>query len=976
MIRRPIRFRFWPARPWSFGLSLVAALFLARAASAENESSLRTLGAERIEAMSASAKTKLDPGILFAVAQSRESAEDLEVAGRRLAIYGSSPADLVFPVLIQSDLTDAELADLGAKPRTRAGDIVTAMVAEADLDRIGSHPLVHAIEGSYRMATNLDQSLDAIGATTVNVPPTGFAGDGVLFGLLDDGIDITHDDFKDDSGGSRILYIWDQEKETGTPPSFGYGSEYTKNDIDSGQVDLNDFSNDFGHGSHVAGIAVGDGSAGSASGTYRGIAWQADIIAVKNWGCDLFCYGGAPWQELFGGGTTVESVDALKYFAQKARELSRRIVINQSQGVTMGPHDGSSLFETAYNSFIAQNDLLVVVAAGNDQTSAWHSVANVGAGQTQTFTARHQNDPDTGAPHFLLRFELWWDPGDQFEVTVVSPDGNSLVLPLDTSSSQSPVRSQGLGNDTVYLYTTQSYPGNGQGNAWVMLTAAEYPDPITLGNWQVRVRSVNNSAGPVHYYGERGQYGLTVSNPSLDSNIGMPASAENVISVASFNTRFRWPTRTGFQQAPDSNPLGAVSSFSSNGPRRGKSGPDKPDLAAPGMWIASAMAARSAPEARYQINDGEHVVLAGTSMAAPHVAGTIALMLQKDPTLTRAQVKQILVDTADDGGQGWTKTLGWGKLRADGAVNAVAGGTGNCDLPGDANQDEHVDVLDVVATVNHILGRALLDTDGQDCADIDGVSGITAGDLGAIVTRIMAQPRPEAMLLAAAETPGSLEWGEDADESAYRLLLAPDELGVVSFAFTLPRGFELDGAPVLANARPGAVLDWSAGIGVYKVVAYDPAGRTLGHGEEPVRIELPLVRMWDGDQTVADSRILSLQASDPGGQKLVLASQPTLGALAGSGEVRVARLSSFPNPMQDVTRIRYELALGEHVDVDIVDASGRRIRRLASGTQLGGAHTLNWDGRDDSGSVVPAGVYFVRLETESGVDSRKIQIVR
>ncbi|MEZ4649744.1 MAG: S8 family serine peptidase [Candidatus Eisenbacteria bacterium] len=927
--------------------------------------------------MSAASRAKLDPSILAALSSSRESVRELEAAGRSLAIYGTSPEELIFPVLIQSDLSDAELAGLGAKTRTRAGDIVTAMVAEGDLDRIGSHPLVHVIEGSYRMGTFLDQSLAAIGATNVNEPPLGFAGEGVILGLLDDGIDITHDDFKDGSGDSRILYVWDQAAESGTPPTgFGYGAEYTKDDIDTGRTDLDDFANYEGHGSHVAGIAVGDGSGGSAAGTYRGVAWQADIIAVRNWGCDLFCYGGAPWQSLFGGGSTVESVDALKYFTQKARALGKRIVVNQSQGVTMGPHDGSSLFETAYNSFIAQNDLIVVVAAGNDQTSAWHSVANVGAGQSRTFTIRHEVNSDTNEPYDLLRFELWWDPGQTYEVTLVSPGGSTLVLPIDTSSSGSPVRESGLGNGNVLYYTTRSYPGNAQGNAWVMFTGNPYPEPIELGNWQVRVLSTNNSAGAVHYYGERGQYGFTVSNPSLDSNLGMPASAENVISVASFNTRFRWPSLGGPRQIPDSNPLGAVSSFSSNGPRRGRIGPDKPDLAAPGMWIASAMAERSSWPAIYQINDGEHVVLAGTSMAAPHVAGTIALMLEKDPTLTRAQVKQFLIDTADDGGEGWTKTLGWGKLRADSAVNAVAGGTGNCTLPGDANQDENVDVFDVVSTVNHILGRTFLTSDGEDCADLDGSSGITAGDLGAIVSRIMAQSLPRPQLLAASEAPASLAWGELVDGSGYALLFAPEALGVVSFAFTLPRGFELDGGPRMAGTRPGSILDWSEAAGVYKVVAYDPGGQVLGTGAEPVRIELPLVQVWDGDETLDALRVSSFQASDPRGRKLVLEEDATLGLEGGPGTAPALRLSSSPNPMQDVTRIRYELAAGERVEVDVVDAAGRRVRRLASGPQVGGSHTINWDGRDETGTVVPAGVYFIRLETESGIDSRKVQVVR
>lgn len=931
-----------------------------------------------VPGISARAQAKLDPRLLYALVQPRENDEALRIAGQSLRIYGRSPQELVFPVFIDSELSDAELADLGAQRNSRAGDLVTAWVEETDLDRIASHPGVRSIEASYPMHTFLDQSLVETGARLINQPPSGFTGDGVLYGLLDDGIDLTHDDFKDAGGGSRVLFVWDHAREGGTPPQgFSYGHEYTKAQIDAGQA--SQFVNEGGHGSHVAGISVGDGSAGSSGGIYQGIAWEADIIAVRNGGCDLFCYGeGAPWgREVWGSSGTVESVDALTYFARKADQLGRPLVINQSQGVTMGPHDGTTKLEQFYDQVIAQNDLIVVVAAGNDQEADWHAVVNVGANQTQNIVTQHHGAGGNALQPYIT-FELWWDQGDAFELTLTGPGGGSLTIPTNSNND---VLQGTLGNDTVFAYTTPSYPTNGQGNAWFLLLGANNgQQPVTTGTWTVGVRSLNNSSGPVHFYGERNQFGFSVNNPNLDSILGMPGTADEVITVASYNTRFTWPGIDGPSGGNDSNPIGGISSFSSNGPRRGVANgvADKPDLAAPGMFIASAFAAGSSASRNDVINDGEHVVLAGTSMAAPHVAGTIALMLEKNPALTRSQVRQILTDTAEDGGAGWRKTFGHGKLRTKLAVDAVGGGGGgDCANPGDANLNGSVDVLDVVATVNHIIGRQTLSGDGQECADLDGTSGIAVGDLAAIVAEIMSTGAPRPALLAAKAEPVVVGWGEEVVGSSYRLLLEPDALGALTVSFVPPRGYELAGAPQLLGVRGEVSLAWNElPSGLVKLVAYDPLGRGLAGSSDPVTLEIPFSFAWDGGQSLSDFAISGLELADPSGRQLVLAANPNIGGTETVAGVRSFLRAAYPNPADEITRIRYELARSGDVDVEVFDAAGRKIRRLASGYQLGGPHTLNWDGRDDAGQAVAAGVYFVRLGTEDGGDSQKIQIVR
>jgi hypothetical protein len=70
-----------------------------------------------------------------------------------------------------------------------------------------------------------------------------------------------------------------------------------------------------------------------------------------------------------------------------------------------------------------------------------------------------------------------------------------------------------------------------------------------------------------------------------------------------------------------------------------------------------------------------------------------------------------------------------------------------------------------------------------------------------------------------------------------------------------------------------------------------------------------------------------------------------------------------PNPFMRRTSISYQLATRGQVSLKIYDAAGRLISPLAEGTMDAGYYSVSWDGRDQGGRKVPAGVYFVRLNS-------------
>lgn len=75
---------------------------------------------------------------------------------------------------------------------------------------------------------------------------------------------------------------------------------------------------------------------------------------------------------------------------------------------------------------------------------------------------------------------------------------------------------------------------------------------------------------------------------------------------------------------------------------------------------------------------------------------------------------------------------------------------------------------------------------------------------------------------------------------------------------------------------------------------------------------------------------------------------------------------AFPNPFYGQTAIRFVLGESAEVDASLYDAQGRRVRALAPRRLAAGRWTMAWDGRDDAGGVLAAGVYFYRLEARSG----------
>jgi len=85
---------------------------------------------------------------------------------------------------------------------------------------------------------------------------------------------------------------------------------------------------------------------------------------------------------------------------------------------------------------------------------------------------------------------------------------------------------------------------------------------------------------------------------------------------------------------------------------------------------------------------------------------------------------------------------------------------------------------------------------------------------------------------------------------------------------------------------------------------------------------------------------------------------------------------STPNPFTSQTLIQYSLLSPTPVHLTIYNSSGQLIKTLAREVELPGLHTRRWDGRDEQGKRVAAGVYFYRLVTQGNTDTKKMVLLR
>ncbi|MGE5177486.1 MAG: S8 family serine peptidase [Bacteroidota bacterium] len=558
-------------------------------------------------------------------------------------------------LMVEGDVPPGLLRARGMEVNTVAGRWMTVRCPVGLLQVLLETSGVRRVQVAERATPHLDRSAADAGATGVRtIGATGFSGltgKGVVVGLVDTGVDLAHADFRTADGRTRFLSVWDQTA-TGTPPSgFTYGAESDSAQINAGLSGEQDTG---GHGSHVLGIAAGDGR-GTGNGlpafTYVGVAPEADLIAVKT---DF---------------TDTRIVDGVSYIFQKAAALGKKAVVNLSVGSQQGPHDGTDPFDQMISALTGPGRI-VVASAGNDAGKDLHGHFPLASLSDQTMTLSvPAYTPLAGSMNDYLLFTGWYPGADQLSLTITTP-GGTVIGPVATGGQRT-----GVDTPDGYLnvYNGVSTPSNGDREIYVELYDNTESVTPASGTWQFRFSpAVVNGTGAIdmYTYGDHlgsGALARWVNGVMAAGVVATPGSADSVITVAAHSTRDGWDGLDGTHHSYNPLPVyGTIAYFSSPGPRR--DGALKPDLSAPGHGVLSTKSSAFVVPTAYIATDGVHTVMSGTSMSAPHVTGAVALLLSEPywsgagPAAIRARLQ---ATARTDSATGTTPNPSWGYGKLD-----------------------------------------------------------------------------------------------------------------------------------------------------------------------------------------------------------------------------------------------------------------------------------------------------------------------
>jgi len=602
-----------------------------------------------------------------------------------------------------------ELRREGAMIRSVTGNIVTADLPAGSIARIAALPGVDYIEAGRAIPLRLNASIPSIRVSEVRTGVlgtfSGTTGGNAIVGVVDDGVDFRHLDFRKLDGTTRLLALWDQRESAsyGTPPTgFTYGTECTPTMLDTAIAGSGGCQQPStgGHGTHVAGIAAGNGRAtgnGQAADRFIGVAPTADILAANS---------------IAGGVRNTGVLDAVNFMAARAKSLSRPIAINLSLGSYFGPRDGTSNFEKGLDN-AGEAGVVIIAAAGNEGNAPIRATGTLAQGGTLQFQVRLP----AGSDQTSGRIEIWYPGTNAYSVSVTPPGCPATATVAPGAAALSVETACGA----IGITSTDTQVNNDDRQILVELANGTSPlvrDQdylVTIGGTAVGGGTATVSA----ICGETGG-GLVFSagtTPVTSQILTDASSATRAIAVAAYNTNYQWNSLAGPNTHSGTGPIGDIADFSSRGPRRDCSNlakcPQvmKPEIAAPGSVIMASYSADIAPGSASQPADieadGVHTGLSGTSMATPHVAGVVALLLSRNPTLTPEQVKAILFSqvqsaAATAGAPVYSAatpllpaapnyTFGYGYVDAVKALAAVQGA--QVAVRGDVNGDRKADLF-------------------------------------------------------------------------------------------------------------------------------------------------------------------------------------------------------------------------------------------------------------------------------------------
>jgi len=558
-----------------------------------------------------------------------------------------------------------------------------------------------------RLRPVLDQSAKLNGtiayreALALSGSPQSGTGKGVVVGIIDTGLDVKHPDFLDASGKTRVAWLIDMsqppqqthpelEKEFGCTDAMQTPcAVFEKSDIDAALADPSGLlpHDTVGHGTHVASIAAGNGG----GGVFVGGAPDATLVIA------------GVTQGALEEVTDADIATGARFIFDRADALGMPAVINLSLGGDFGPHDGSTPLEKALAAMVGPDHPghAIIVAAGNsgalykgdlpEQTLGIHTQTRVNRElpiRVPVISPGVAGGADiTGTVFVWATFEKATDIAVGLEgprgisIAAVGPGQQGSFASVDKRLKAAIFNS--VAQDQVPITADThgaviAWDGTWPAGSEMILT---FEGEGFIDAWMQT--SLDASGGEAYF-----------EVATREGTINVPATHPDLIAVGCTVNRTTWTDGDGRAEDVAAihgyNLLAPVDStcyFSSAGPTA--TGVMKPEISAPGALVAAAMSAAAAPannkasifdapdgicpngNACFVVDPG-HALLSGSSMSAPQVVGAVALLLERDPSLTEPEILQLLEQGArrPEGVVGADYQLGVGALDVAGAIAA------------------------------------------------------------------------------------------------------------------------------------------------------------------------------------------------------------------------------------------------------------------------------------------------------------------
>lgn len=450
----------------------------------------------------------------------------------------------------------------------------------------------------------------------------GYNGEGMVVGIIDTGIDSGHKDMKlsDEKKAKLTQAKVNELKKSGNLPGKFYTAKvpygYNYADKNSEILDLGPGATM--HGMHVAGTVGANGD--ETKDGIKGVAPEAQLLALKVFGND-------PGMPSTFGDIYVKAIDDGIILGAD--------VLNMSLGSPSGFVDSNSLEQKAVERAV-NNGVLMSISAGNEGQMGY-SYANPFA-----------SNPDIG---------LVGAPGlSTNSISVASIENNKITLdqmnvkvgnetlPIAYKSQDSPNAVEVFGKtakkDVVYVGDGSPAQYNGKDVKGKVVLAVRTASNPNYAEIQKNAEAAGAAGVIIRGHVSHGDYvNMALNNPTIPI-VSISISDGNMIEAKIKAAGGAKVTFTGKSTTVPNSAAGTMATTSSWGVT--PSLELKPEITAPGGQIYSTF------------NDNKYGVMSGTSMAAPHVAGGSALMLQRVgelfPELQGAElvkrVKTILMNTA------------------------------------------------------------------------------------------------------------------------------------------------------------------------------------------------------------------------------------------------------------------------------------------------------------------------------------------